>query len=162
MTTEEAIALVESQGVLLESGGEAVPNLVEAVVGGPISGSWWGHPRGDEIFLLTRAIRASKQILVCRLVGGKVTYVHRRVWAALVRLQELFEQERLGAIREIHSSSGKHEVRVTPFPDWVSAEVREEAERLTESEAAAQLGEWSEGISKDSRGEGSASDCDHR
>ena len=124
-----------------------MPNLVEAVVGGPVRGNWWDHPKGNEIFLLTRAIRASKEILVCRLVRGKVTYVHRRVWAALVRFQGILEQEHLGAIREIHSSSGKHEVKVTPFPDWVPAEVREEANQLTESEAAQQLGSWFEGSS---------------
>ena len=144
MTPEEAISLVESHGVLLESGDGPVPNLAETVAGEPIRGSWWGHPNGDEIFLLTRAIRASKDILVCRLVEGKVTYVHRRVWSALVRLQATFQQDRLGAIHEIHTSSGKHAVKVTPFPDWVPAEVKEEAERLRESEAASKLGGWFE------------------
>jgi hypothetical protein len=36
-------------------------------------GSWWGHAKGHEIFWLTRAVRDSGDVLVCRLVGGKVT-----------------------------------------------------------------------------------------
>jgi len=66
-------------------------------------------------------------------------------------LQANFDKECLGAIREIHRSSGKPEVEVTPFPDWVPASVKEEAERLTNSKAASQLGEWFEDMLRDRR-----------
>ena len=144
LTREEAVSFIEAQGVVLESGKGPIPNLADLVAGEAIKGSYWSHPKGNEIFLLTRAIRSSKEILVCRLVEGKVTYVHRQIWGAIVRLQANFDKERLGAIREIHRSSGKHEVEVTPFPDWVPASVKKEAERLTHSKAASQLGEWFE------------------
>ncbi|MEE9166256.1 MAG: hypothetical protein V3U24_02165 [Candidatus Neomarinimicrobiota bacterium] len=149
MTPGEAIAFVETQGIVLESGKGSIPNLADTVAGEPIRGSYWGHPKGNEIFQLTRAIRSSNEVVVCRLVDGKITYVHRRVWPAVVRLQESFDKERLGAVSEIHSPSGKHEVRVTPFPDWVPTSVREEAQQLTASEAASQLVEWFEGLSAD-------------
>ena len=71
------------------------------MAGEAIIGSYWGHDKGNEIFLMTRAVRAEKDILVCRLVAGKVTYVHRRLWAAVVRLEAHFEAEHLGAIREV-------------------------------------------------------------
>lgn len=142
LTPEEAIAFVEAQGILLESAKGSIPNLADTVAGEPLRRSYWGHPKGNEIFLLTRAIRSSNAVLVCRLVEGKVTYVHKRVWPAIFRLQASFDKERLGAIREIHDPSGKHKVRVTAFPDWVPASVKEQAQRLTSSEAAAQLGEW--------------------
>ncbi len=142
VTPEEAILFIEAQGVVLESGKGSVPNLADAAAGEFIRGSYWGHPKGNEIFLLTRTIRASKDILVCRLVEGKVTYVHKRLWAAIIRLSANFEKEDLGAICEIHSSSGKHEVRVSPFPEWVPAGVKEEAERLTESQATSRLSAW--------------------
>jgi len=54
-----------------------VPSLAQAVAGGAIKGSWWGHAKGHEIFWLTRAMRDSPDVLVCRLVGSKVTDVHR-------------------------------------------------------------------------------------
>src|SRR3990172_7740728 len=88
MTPKQALAFVKTNGVVLESGRGSVPSLAEAVAGGPIRGSWWGHPKGNDIFLCSRAVRQSPDVLVCRLVGGKVTYVHRRLWPALVRLAE--------------------------------------------------------------------------
>ncbi len=99
---------------------------------------------GDEIFVLTRTIRSAEGILVCRLVEGKVTYVHRRLWPAIFRLRASLRKESLGAIQEMHTSVGKHQVSVTPFPDWVPASAKERAERLTIPEAASQLGEWFE------------------
>jgi len=130
---------------VLESAKGPVPNLADTVAGEPIRGSYWGHPKGDEIFSMTRAIRGSKEILVCRLVKGKVTYVHARLWPALVRLQGSLAPDRLSAIREIHTSTGKHEIQVTPFSDWVPAGVAEKAGRLTVAEAASQFGEWFQG-----------------
>jgi hypothetical protein len=142
VTPEEAFEYVQIHGVVLESAKGPIPNLADAVAGEPIRGSYWGHARGDEIFGLTRAIRASKEILVCRLVQGKITYIHRRLWPALVRLQKRVAPDRLAALREIHSSTGKHELQVTPFPDWVPAGVSEQAKRLTVADAVSQFGEW--------------------
>src|ERR1700756_1855901 len=76
------------------------------------AGGWWGHARGKEIFWLTRAVRDSPDVLVCRLVTGKVTYVHRRLWPALVRLARAFAQSDLAALREVHTASGAHALRV--------------------------------------------------
>lgn len=139
MTPKQAIALVKTHGVVLEAGRGPVPSLAEAVAGEPIRGSWWAHPKAKVIFSCTRAVRESADVLVCRLVGGKVTYVHRRLWPALVRLADRFDAKRLEAIEEVHTSSGKHEVRSTAFADWVPAEVRRAAQALTEDEAGALL-----------------------
>src|SRR5262245_49342752 len=142
MTPEAARRLVKRHGVLLEAARGPVPNLAERVAGEPIRGSWWAHPRGHEIFALTRAIRDSRDVLVCRAVGGKITYVHRRVWPWLVRLDARFERRGLAALREVHTSSGHHELRTVPYPGWVPAEVRKAAARLTEAAAARILGDW--------------------
>lgn len=142
MTHEEAIEFIDLHGIVLESAKGSVPNLADTVAGERIQGSYWGHPMGNEIFMLTRKIRSSDDILICRLVAGKVTYVHQRLWPAIFRLQDKFDKENLGAIQEVHTSSGKHQVKVTPFPDWVPAIAKEKADRLTMSEAASQLGKW--------------------
>ncbi len=136
MTPKQALAFVKSNGVVLESGRGDIPNLAQAIAGGPIRGSWWGHPKGNDIFLCTRAIRQSPDVLVCRLVGGKVTYVHRRLWPALVRLAEEFNPAHLAAIQEVHTPSGRHKLNTPPFPDWVPKEVIRAAKRLTRDEAA--------------------------
>ena len=99
MNSAAALSFVRRQGIVLESGHGPVPNLAETVVGTPIRGSWWGHAKGKEIFWLTRAVRNSNQVLVCRLLRGKITYVHRRLWPALVRLAHAFRRPDLAALR---------------------------------------------------------------
>lgn len=149
MTPQEALEFVALHGIVLESAKGPVPNLADTVAGERIQGSYWAHPMGDEIFVLTRTIRSSEEILVCRLVKGKVTYVHQRLWPAIFRLQASFGKEDLGAIQEKHTSFGKHQVSVTPFPDWVPASAKGKAERLTISEATSQLGVWFEASCED-------------
>ncbi len=49
----------------------------------------WSHPRSLEIYAATRVVRDSPDVLVCRLLAGKATFVHWRlvnqVRAALLR-----------------------------------------------------------------------------
>jgi hypothetical protein len=78
--------------------------------------------------------------LVCRLVGRKITYVHRRLWPALVRLAGTFARRDLGAVREVHTARGEHEQRVVPFPRWVPPGVKRAARRLKVEDAQAALG----------------------
>jgi hypothetical protein len=139
MTPKQAVAFVAAHGVVLESARGPLPSLAGAVAGAPIRGSYWAHPKANDIFLCARAIRKSADVLVCRLVGGKVTYVHRRLWPALVRLAGRFDADRLAAIQEVHTPSGKHEVHTTAYPDWVADDVRRAAEELSEKEAASLL-----------------------
>lgn len=142
MTPAEALAFVCTHGLVLESGTGPVPSLAAAIAGEPIRGNWWAHARGHEIFAVTRAIRDSPDVLVCRLIDGKITYVHRRVWPALVRLSERFPQAHLAQIREVHTASGKHAVEESRFPAWVPHEVAAQASDLDEKSALRQLGPW--------------------
>jgi hypothetical protein len=142
MTLEAARRFVKKHGIVLESGRGPVPNLAEAIAGGPIRGNWWGHPKGHEIFGLTRALRDWRDVVVCRAVGGKVTYVHRRLWPALVRLSVRLGRDRLASLHEVHTAKGRHEVEVLPFPRWVPVATRRAASRLTEADAVQLVGDW--------------------
>ena len=146
MTPNEAIAFIHGHGVVLEAAAGSVPSLVEAIIGTSIRGSWWSHPRGREIFQITRAVRSSHQILVCRLISGKVTFVHSRLWPALVRSAARFPLAHLARLREEHTSSGRHIVNTIPFPAWVPASVSVQAGKLTEPAALAILGSCIAGI----------------
>jgi hypothetical protein len=139
MTARQALAFVKANGVVLESARGPAPNLAERIAGEPIRGSWWGHRKAAQIFRCSRAVRDSKEVLVCRLVEGKVTYVHRRLWPALVNLETQFARSRLSAIREVHTPQGKHKNTTIAFPNWVPKEVLTEAARLTFEEAAEML-----------------------
>ena len=136
MTMREALAFVKANGVVLESARGPAPNLAEWIAGEPIRGSWWGHGKASQIFRYSRALRESRAVLVCRLVEGKVTYVHRRLWPALVRLHKQLGGKRLTAIREVHTLQGKHKTTTRPFLDWIPKEVNAEGANLTFEEAA--------------------------
>ncbi len=142
MTGQEAIQFVETHGIVLESAHGALPCLVEEIAGERIKGSWWSHPSAHAIHRLTGDVRNSNLVHVCRLVRGKVTFVHRRLWPALVRIADRLPKERLAAIREIHTETGRHVVQEIPFPDWVPSEVIQEARGLDQNAAASALGQW--------------------
>jgi hypothetical protein len=57
----------------------------------------------------------------------------------LVRLADRFDANRLAAIREVHTASGKHKVDITAFPDWVPGEVMRAAAKLPSEEASSLL-----------------------
>lgn len=142
MNASEALTFVKVHGVVLVSGKGAVPRLTDAIAGETIKGSWWAHPRSRQIFAVLQAVAESDDILFCRLVDGKVTLVHRRLWPALVRVAERFSPDRLAQVRQEHTPSGKHVNKEVRFPQWVSAEVKEQAKRLDEQQALAALGPW--------------------
>jgi hypothetical protein len=131
-------ALIE-HGMLLESAGGPLPSVAEMIAGEPIRGSWWGHPAGHAIFDALNSLAESPDVVRTRLVNGKVTLVHRRLWPALARVADRFPPNRVAAIREEHTSSGTHRVREEPFPDWVPGDVLQAAEDLSVDDALAEL-----------------------
>ncbi|HEX6313096.1 MAG TPA: hypothetical protein VF152_15905 [Acidimicrobiia bacterium] len=135
----DAVAAVRRHGILLQSAHGPVPNLASLVAGEPIQGSWWGHPRNHEIFRAINQARESSVVVATHLVGGKVTLIHRRLWPAVVRLSNRFDDGALDAVHEEHTESGLHRTSLTPFPDWVPDDVRDAARALGGKEALAQL-----------------------
>ncbi len=138
----DPVEFVARHGIVLASGKGSVPNLAEAVAGVPIRGSWWSHPKGSEIFLALGAVGDSPDVLCFRLVEGKITFVHKRLWPALVRLAAELGRDRLTAIRQEHTETGAHRNVLTAFPKWVPREVKTAALKLSEADARAQLGPW--------------------
>jgi hypothetical protein len=139
---KEALAFVERHGIVLQAARGPVPSLAEEIAGGPIRGSWWGHPKGKEIFHAAEAICESPDVLVCRLIEGKITYVHRRLWPALVKVAARFREEQLARVWDEHTSTGAHRSRREPFPGWVPAQVMREAAAMSLSEAERILSAW--------------------
>jgi hypothetical protein len=121
-----------------------VPSIAEAIAGEPIVGSWWSHARAHAIFDALSAIDDSGDIGCFKLVDGKVTFVHRRLWPALACLARagVFSADRVAAIQQEHMPSGEHRNVTTPFPDWVPDDVLRSAMSLAVDDARAQLGPW--------------------
>ena len=148
MTAAEALAFIKERGVVLVSAKGPVPRLTEVIAGEPIKGSWWGHPKGQKIFVILEVVTESEDVLVCRLVNGKITLVHRRLWPALVRLADRFPPDRIAQVRQEHTASGRHENKEVPFPRWVPAAVLKQAKSMSEAGAIAALGEWATSVLK--------------
>jgi len=138
----DPLAFLAEHGVVLASARGPVASVAEAVAGEPIRGSWWGHPRSHDIFRALNAIADSPDALSFKLVAGKVAFVHRRLWPALVRLADRLGPARLAAVAQEHTATGAHRSITTPFPAWVPADVARAAEALGEDDARAQLGDW--------------------
>jgi len=148
MTATEALAFIEEHGVVLASAKGPLPRLAEAIVNEPIKGSWWAHPKSRQIFAVFSAVADSEDVLVCRLVNGKITFVHRRLWPALVRVAQRFSSAQIAQVQEEHTSSGRHVTHEVPFPDWVPPDVAERAKNVSEGEALSALGRWTLSSSK--------------
>jgi hypothetical protein len=135
MNSREVLDFVEQHGIVLQAARGPVPNLAELIAGEPIRGSWWSHPKSHEIFRVLEIVSESPEVLVCKLIEGRVTYIHRRLWPALVKLASRFPKEQLTHIWEEHTPSGAHALRRKTFPAWVPSEVVNEAKALSLAEA---------------------------
>jgi hypothetical protein len=142
LTPDAALGFVRDNGVVLVSAKGPVPTLTEAIVGAPIRGSWWGHPDGRKIYRILQSVTASDEVLACRLVDGKVTLVHKRLWPALVRLADRFSPKRTARLVDEHTPAGRHLTHETPLLEWVPQEIKREAEHLTAAQALQTLGQW--------------------
>src|ERR1051325_634730 len=113
------LAFIKKHGVVLASARGPVPSIAEEVAGEPIVGSWWAHPKGKAIYRALEALDDSDDIHCFKLVDGKVTLVHRRMWPALVRLGQdgKISADRLAMLVQEHMPTGEHRNVITPFPD---------------------------------------------
>lgn len=135
---------VEQHGVVLASARGPVPSVAEAIAGESIVGSWWSHGKAHAIFDALSAIDDSDEIRCFKLIDGKITFVHRRLWPALACLARagVFPAERVASIQQEHMPTGEHRTFMTPFPDWVPDGVARSAAELSIDDARGQLGPW--------------------
>jgi hypothetical protein len=81
-----ALDLLREHRVVTVTPSGTLPSIVAQVAGGPIRGSWWSHPEGKLIFRISSALGQHPEALAVKLVDGKVTFVHRALWPALLRV----------------------------------------------------------------------------
>ena len=139
------LSFVTKHGVVLASARHAsVPSIAAEVAGEPIVGSWWAHPKGRAIFAALSELDDSDDVRCFKLVDGKITFVHRRAWPALVRLARdgSLAADHVASLVQEHMPTGEHRNIVTPFPEWVDDATARAADALTGEQARAQLGAW--------------------
>jgi hypothetical protein len=72
---------LERIGLLFEHDREH-PSFTGIAAGQPIAGSWWSHRLAHPIYDTIVVWSERPEVLWAKLVNGKVTYVHRRLWPA--------------------------------------------------------------------------------
>lgn len=69
---------LEKLGFLLLS--DSLPSVARIVAGEGLRGSWWGHEQAQTIFAVSEMLEDHQDVLVMKLISGKVTFVHRQLW----------------------------------------------------------------------------------
>lgn len=80
---ELVLKTLKEYGLLLETD----PKLLSVsglVTGGPVRGSWWAHPQAQQIFAVLQQVADHEDVLITKLISGKVTFVDRKLWPDLV------------------------------------------------------------------------------
>ncbi len=135
------MAVLAEDGMLLESAQGPIDNAAELIAGEAIRGSWWGHPAGQDIYAALNRLAESPDVARLRLVNGKITLVHRRVWPALACLEAHFPPAALARVDQVHTASGSHRAISVPFDEWLPADARRAGAALDPDEAIGLLPE---------------------
>jgi len=76
---------LKKHGLLLQSDAQ-LPNVARLFAGETVRGSWWTHPRAQQIFVGLNQLEDHEDVLFTKLLSGKVTLVHRRLWRELLSI----------------------------------------------------------------------------
>lgn len=125
---ERVFSALHSKGLLLQQD-KTLPSVVGLITGEALSTSWWGHPKGRAVFAVLSELEDRPDVLSTKLLLGKSTFVHRRLWPALLTVgaaREPWQLDRLplGARRVLRAVDRGMPVRAT------GAVVRELESRL--------------------------------
>ena len=76
---------LQANGFILESDPK-LPSVCSLITGSPLRGSWWSDPQAQTIFQVNELLEDHQDVLITKLVSGKVTFVHRKIWAKVVTI----------------------------------------------------------------------------
>jgi hypothetical protein len=96
---DAALRSLSGDGLLLESDPH-LPSVTAIVAGEPIRGSWWGNPAARGTYQVLLALEDHPDALRTKLINGKVTYVHRSLWPALLGVALAQEPWQLRALSQ--------------------------------------------------------------
>ena len=73
---------LERFGLLLLSDA-SFPSVSGLVTNEKLRGSWWAHKEAQTIFAVSEMLEDHKDVLIMKLISGKVTFVHRELWGRI-------------------------------------------------------------------------------
>jgi hypothetical protein len=60
--------------------------VVSVIAGRPITGSWWSAPAGKLIYNTANELEEHQDVVVVKLLSGKLTFIHGKLWPALIMI----------------------------------------------------------------------------
>ena len=88
---ELVLKKLKHYGLLLESD-PRLPSVCTLITGVRLSGSWWSHPQAQVIFRVNEQLVDHSDVLITKLISGKVTFVHRQLWSEFLAIGAAREQ----------------------------------------------------------------------
>lgn len=76
---------LKQDGFLLESD-QTLPSVCTLITGEPLKSSWWSHPKAQVIFQVNELLEDHADVMITKLVSGKVTFIHRKLWPAILAI----------------------------------------------------------------------------
>jgi hypothetical protein len=73
-----------AEGGLLFLSDPKRPSAFQLLTGELPRGSWWSHPQANAVYAILQEVEHHGDVLLAKLLGGKVTLVHRALWPALL------------------------------------------------------------------------------
>src|SRR5215203_5234306 len=83
--TSGILDALSNAGLLLNQD-KVLPNVVTLLTGDALSKSWWSHPKSRLIFAVLSDLSEHPDVLFSKLLNGKVTLIHRRLWPAFLTI----------------------------------------------------------------------------
>ena len=83
----------------------SLPSLFTWVTGEQRVSNWWSHPRAGDVWNASQVLGHDADVRVVRLADGKITFLHRALWPALlgVVLNEGFATRAAAELSEVAS-----------------------------------------------------------
>ena len=82
---DDALADLKRRGLMLVHD-STFPSLTGLTIGEPIRGSWWAHPLSNDVYNISQQLQHCGEVAQTKLVSGKETYVHRKLWPHLIAI----------------------------------------------------------------------------
>jgi len=94
---KDVLSQLKESGLLLESD-PRLPSVSTIITGSSLHSSWWSHPLAHTIFHVNGQLEDHPDVLVAKLVAGKVTFVHKKLWPEILVIGMAREQWQTNAL----------------------------------------------------------------
>ena len=96
-STSTVLETLSDTGLLLLQD-KQLPNVVTLLTGETLRSSWWSHAKGGLIFAVVTELADHPDVLTAKLLLGKVTFIHRRLWPAFLTVASAGEEWQVGGL----------------------------------------------------------------